>query len=224
MTTPNRWAVKSVARCTFVSLTDGKILTYLDTLKSSGVATKSATVYARGGDGNVKLIGFSSDKEATVTLQDALFDNKVMALLTGNALVEGAKEIYKRDVKTTTTQSLTLDKTPVGDPVGVFALNADGSNGTEYTKGTPETNPDEYSITGKVLTFNTAVTDNTSIVVYYKLNSGTSAKTIRVTSDAFGGSFKLIMDVFVTDYATKVLYPAQLTVFNCKITDDWKLD
>jgi formyltetrahydrofolate synthetase len=56
MTTPNRFAVKSVARCSFISLTDGKVLTYLDTLKSSGVSTKSTTVYARGGEGNAKLM------------------------------------------------------------------------------------------------------------------------------------------------------------------------
>jgi hypothetical protein len=146
-----------------------------------------------------------------------------MALLTGNAVVEEAKEIYKREVKTVATGAITLDKTPVGDPVGVFVLNADGSNGTELTKGTPGTNEDEFSISSKTVTVHTSL-NTKNIVVYYKLNSGSSSKTIRVSADSFGGTFKLIMDVLVTDYATKALYPAQLTVFNCKIQDDWSLD
>jgi len=50
MSTPNRWAVRSVARASFYSLVDGKMLTYLDTLKSSGMDVKSTTTYARGGN------------------------------------------------------------------------------------------------------------------------------------------------------------------------------
>lgn len=225
MSTPNRWAVRSVAKASFYSLVDGKLLTYLDTLKSSGIETKSTTVYARGGHGNVKLIGFSSDKECSITLQDALFDNKVMALLTGNSIIEGAKDIYKRDIlSVNSSYKATLTKTPVGDLIGVYKLNPDGSNGNEFTKVTTVSADNEYSISNKELTFNTTVVEGTNIVAYYKVNSGSTSKTIKVTSDAFGGSFKLVLDVLVTDYATKQLYPAQIVVFNCKMEDNWKLE
>jgi hypothetical protein len=35
------------------------------------------TVYARGGRGNAKLIGFSSNRESKITLQDAINISKV---------------------------------------------------------------------------------------------------------------------------------------------------
>jgi hypothetical protein len=47
-TIPNKWAVAGVAKCTFWDLTDGHVITYLDTLQTSGVSTKSETVYLRG--------------------------------------------------------------------------------------------------------------------------------------------------------------------------------
>lgn len=224
MTTPNRWAVRSVAKASFYSLVNGSMLTYLETLKSSGVETKSTTVYARGGHGNVKLIGFSSDKECKVSLQDALFDNNVMALLTGNTVLAGQQNIYRREVLSVSSETATLAHTPVGDPIGVFVLNSDGSNGDSFTKTTTVTATKQFSITGKNITTYTDVTDGTQIAVYYKVASGASAKTIKVTADAFGGSFKLVLDVLVTDYATKALYPAQLTIFNCKIEDSWKFE
>lgn len=45
---PNRWAVRDVAKASFFNLKTGKLITYLDNLKTSGVETKSTTVYARG--------------------------------------------------------------------------------------------------------------------------------------------------------------------------------
>lgn len=220
----NRWAIRDVAKATFYSLVDGKVLTYLDTLKSSGVTVKSTTVYARGGSGNAKIIGFSSDKESKITLQDALFDNKVIGLLSGNTVTEGSKTIYKRDVIVVASHTANLTATPVGDPIGVFVLNADGSNGDEFTKETSVTATKQYSITAKAIETYTDVVDGTKLVVYYKVASGATAKTIKVTSDAFGGSFKLVLDILVTSASDKQIYPAQLIIFNCKMEDDWKLE
>ena len=47
------------------------------------VTTNGETTYAMGGRGNAKLVGFSGNREARVTIQDAIFDNKALAMLTG---------------------------------------------------------------------------------------------------------------------------------------------
>lgn len=46
--TMNRFAIRDVAKATFFEIKSGKVLTYLDSLKTSGVSTTSETVYSRG--------------------------------------------------------------------------------------------------------------------------------------------------------------------------------
>lgn len=43
-----RWAVRNVAKATFYDISTGKMLTYLENLKTSGIEVSSETVYARG--------------------------------------------------------------------------------------------------------------------------------------------------------------------------------
>ena len=68
MATPNRWSVREAAEATFYKLDGNKdAIVTLRTLKTSGVETSGTTTYSRGGKGNAKLIGFSSDRESKVT-------------------------------------------------------------------------------------------------------------------------------------------------------------
>lgn len=48
MAIANRWAVRNVATCTAYDITTGKMLVYLENLKSSDINVTSETVYARG--------------------------------------------------------------------------------------------------------------------------------------------------------------------------------
>lgn len=223
MSTPNQWAIKEAGEATFYSLITGKAITTLTTLKTSGVETTGETVYSRGGRGNAKIIGFSSNRESKLTMQDALFDNNAIAMLTGNDLVAGTKKIDRREVLTVTSSTITLAKTPAGALVSVFKLNADGTNGTEYTLGTPASNALEYSVSGKVVTFNVAVTNNTQFRVYYQVNTATDTKTIKVSSDQFGKTFRVVLDVLVTDIFTKQAYAGQIRIPNAKFEDNFNL-
>ncbi|RYI30611.1 hypothetical protein EVU96_09350 [Bacillus infantis] len=222
MATPNKWAVRSVARATFYDLVTNNAIAYLDTLKTSGVNTTSETSYARGGDGNVKLVGFSSNKESRITLEDAIFDNSVLGMLTGNDVVTGiAQEIYKRDIVEVVAGKATLSKTPKGDLLSVYVLKADGTHDELLTEGVASVDEDAYELTGKEITVDSAL-NGKKIAVYYMVESDTTATEIKVTSDAFGGSFKLVLDVLVRDYYTKKDFAAQLIIPNGKIEDEWE--
>jgi hypothetical protein len=63
MGAPNRFSILDCGEATFYNLTTGKAIVTLKTLKTSGVETSGTTTYARGGRGNAKLVGFSSNKE-----------------------------------------------------------------------------------------------------------------------------------------------------------------
>ena len=91
----DRYGIKEVADVTFYELDDNGApqfpVLYLDTLKVSTIEQTAEEAEARGGKGNAALIAWDYGKEITVTLEDALFSAKSMAIMFGN----GSVEIYE---------------------------------------------------------------------------------------------------------------------------------
>ena len=87
----DRYGIKEVADVTFYSInadgTRGAPALYLDTLKVSTIEQTAETADARGGKGNPKLITWDYGKEINVTIEDALFSSKSMAIMFGNGSV-----------------------------------------------------------------------------------------------------------------------------------------
>lgn len=84
-TTPWLFGIKEVADVTFTPLdtTDTKTLSF-DTLKVSNLEFTSEEAFARGGKGNPKLITWDYNREATLTLQDALLSMETLAMIFGD--------------------------------------------------------------------------------------------------------------------------------------------
>lgn len=84
----DRYGIKEVADVTFYKInengTQGDPVLYLDTLKVSTIEQTAETADARGGKGNPKLITWDYGKEINVTIEDALFSAKSMAIMFGN--------------------------------------------------------------------------------------------------------------------------------------------
>ena len=88
----DRYGIKEVADVTFYTInkTTGqpdKPVLYLDTLKVSTIEQTAESVDARGGKGNPKLVTWDYGKEITVTIEDALFSAKSMAIMFGDGTV-----------------------------------------------------------------------------------------------------------------------------------------
>lgn len=62
---------------------------YLDTLKVSTIEQTAENVSARGGKGNPELVSWDYGKEITLTLEDALFSAKSMAMMYGVDVADG---------------------------------------------------------------------------------------------------------------------------------------
>lgn len=218
---PNRWAVREAAEATFydISGVTEKAIVTLKTLKMTEVQTTGETVYAMGGRGNAKLVGFSSNREATVTLQDAIFDNLAMAMLTGNSVTEGEKQIYVYHEGTTSvTGELTLPAAKQMDEViSAFILDTDGiTNKTEIESVTVD------EPTGLVVS--TGLAAVTKVRIYGKQTTDAGTKTIKVTSDKFGGTYKLVVDVIVKDEQTGQEKFAQFIAPRVKIEDEFSFN
>jgi hypothetical protein len=111
----DRYGIKEVADVVFYKISpagkpESPVL-YLDTLKVSTIEQTAEEAEARGGKGNAALIAWDYGKEITVTLEDALFSAKSMAIMFGNgevkdfdSVAEGSDYIMK-----------TIQITPVAD-------------------------------------------------------------------------------------------------------------
>lgn len=99
----DRYGIKEVADVTFYKIKDdgtrGDPVLYLDTLKVSTIEQTAESVDARGGKGNPKLVTWDYGKEINVTIEDALFSAKSMAIMFGNGSAsQGASLIQKTAV------------------------------------------------------------------------------------------------------------------------------
>ena len=86
-----KYGIKEVADVVFYELAETgkptKPVLYLDTLKVSTIEQTAESSDARGGKGNAALISWDYGKEINVTLEDALFSAKSMAIMFGNGQV-----------------------------------------------------------------------------------------------------------------------------------------
>lgn len=224
MATPNRFALRDAGAFTFYRLDGNKeAVVTLNTLKTSGIETSGETVYARGGFGNAKLVGFSSNREAKITLEDAIFDVEALAMITGNEISRSAKEIDAQEILTVDgSNTVTLTKQIIGDPITVALLNEDGTLGNKLAKDA-SASAGRYSITGKVITFHTDVPQGTKVKVFYVTKTSVDASSIRVTTDAFGKSFRVVGDIIVRDEYTQQDYAGQIRIPCAKFEDNFSL-
>lgn len=84
----DKYGIKEVADMTFYKLENGKPtvpVLYLDTCKTTTIEQSGEEADARGGKGNAILMSWDYNKEITVTIEDALFSAKSMAIMFGGS-------------------------------------------------------------------------------------------------------------------------------------------
>lgn len=226
MSTPNVWAVREVALATFYDLETNKARVQLSNLKTSGLENTAETIYSLGGRGNAKIVGFSGNRGGRVTLQDAVFTNEVIAMMTGNDIQTGAKSIFHREILKVENDKATLKYVPDHAEQGlisVYKIHPDGTHDVEieYDK---ILSANKYSLNGKELNFNVGeFTDGTELVAYYRTATDSTAKTITVSSDKFARTYKVVLDCLVRNVVDEKDYAAQIVINKAKMEDNWSI-
>ena len=184
----DRYGIKEVADVTFYEIKDdgkpGAPVLYLDTLKVSTIEQTAENAEARGGKGNAALISWDYGKEITVTLEDALYSAKSLALMFGD--VNGAAD---------TTSGVTILKTvrkaeiPSGTTGSSFNITV---NGTEMKL----TDCTYYTVDGATVA-SAASCD-------YAVGKVTlaSAITIDVSANGFPGNYYITGDTYARSETT----------------------
>ena len=190
----DRYGIKEVADVTFYKInsdgTAGEPVLYLDTLKVSTIAETAENVDARGGKGNAALISWDYGKEINVTLEDALFSAKSMAIMFGNGTVDASATQLKKTIEWTASSTADTD-TAAGRPT-VFDIN-----GKKYA--VPSAGVVDYDATGSSLT--SGFTKGAKYFSTFDVGI-TNVGVIDVSANSFPGTYYVTGDTFARSEAT----------------------
>lgn len=230
-----KFGAKEVMNVTLYDMATNKPTIYFNTLKTSSIDVKADKVYARGGRGNSKLITWEINKEATLTIEDALLSPKSLELVSGIATVVGAQTISMRQA---TAWDKTIPTAPV-DKGELSPLTASASGVIELAYapkeaatailiydasddcGTP------LAMTGATLAVSTltvTAASNKSVVVYYTYDSAVTASTYIIDASHFSGTYKMVGDTVVRNVSTGKDESFQITIPNLKWSSNLTLD
>ena len=136
----DKYGIKEVADVMFYEIDStgapGKPVLYLDTLKVSTIEQTAEEAIARGGKGNAPLVTWDYGKDINVTLQDALFSAKSMAIMFGDGTVKTDTSTLKKTIAWTATTGATVPTffMPITS-AGTINIDANSFPGTYYVTG-----------------------------------------------------------------------------------------
>lgn len=226
-----QYGIKEVCDFTLYDIgADGKPtvpVLYLDTLKVSTLEQTAEDTSAKGGKGNADLIMWDFGKEINITLEDALFSAKSMAIMFGNGTVTDynseAAYIMKTEKFVATGEALPTEikTTPQGgkDPVGTGNYSdASGWSG-KYTapdgKLYNKKNPKFFDAKGAVVTSFTA--GETYFCSFDVLVDGA---IIDIGASTFPGTYYAVGDTFVRSRTTGKDEEFQLIIPKAKVMSE----
>lgn len=192
---------------------------YIDSAKTSTLEQATTTVYAQGGRGNTRLISWEGEKTLTFTVEDALFSDIGLSILSGAGLMSGKGEHDGVHVHTTSTAVVQDNAIKLNDVVGaheicdsvgtyfVCKVEEDGSTLSDTITVTVSNTSDLKGFTTSGLANGTMV-----FCDYYVINEGTNVNELQITADSFGGNFYVEADTLFrradgTDIAANIVIP-----------------
>ena len=187
----DRYGIKEVADVTFYELDDngnpGAPVLYLDTLKVSTIEQTAESSEARGGKGNPALISWDYGKEISVTLEDALYSPKSLALMFG--------DVDQNNRPAPSEDAVTLLKT---------VKVADATTTTVSDKFEVEVNGTKIALTGCTLYMadGTSTTDISSAA--YITGTFTPGKSMKIdiSANTFPGNYYVTGDTYARSETT----------------------
>lgn len=193
----SRYGIKEVADVTFYKINNdesqGAPVLYLDTLKVSTIEQTAENAEARGGKGNAALISWDYGKEITVTLEDALYSPKSLALIYGDqdATPETVTGTIKKTIAKTknvkiTTETLTDGATAVNATVVMGGKEVTLKNCILYDEKGNAVDPKDQSKA-------TYITGDINITSGYKID---------ISANSFPGVYRIVGDTYARNEAT----------------------
>lgn len=213
-----QYGIKEVADLFFYEIGDNGQPTvpvlFLDTLKMTTTEQTAEQSDATGGKGNAPLITWDFGKEITVSVEDALFSSKSMAVSYGHT-DENGKPIPTEINKVIKTEKIVAKGTSMTDLVEGETRTI---NGVTYTiKGAPTLTAEDGT--------NVEITTGTATVVdggvyFFTFDAEVEGFEIVVSANSFPGVYYVIGETFARAFKTGKDEFFQIVFPKAKITSE----
>ena len=189
----DRYGIKEVADVTFYKLDDtgkpAEPVLYLDTLKVSTIEQTAENVEARGGKGNPALVSWDYNKEINVTLEDALFSAKSMAVMFGSGVVKSDSTSASADLSQI---KKTIAFTATTSGTSAVPASWEGPQGKKYQIS----NALIYDETGASLTSDSIVSGKKYFATFDMSIKENTLGLIEVSANTFPGTYYITGDTY----------------------------
>ena len=219
----DQYGIKEVADVTFYERDKAgheKPVLYIDTAKVSTIEKTASTAEARGGKGNPALISWDFGLEINVTLEDALFSPKSMAIMQGSGkVIEGTStepvyvdvtgEIYT--FPEDSSKNLIELKHPFKEnSIYIYEIDEDGRwidgkqlRGWEASDSTGTTTDEVTNFIVKGSSGTAISSEINQVAIFYKTPiENDNAQKIQINSDTFPGTYRVVGDTYARNRAT----------------------
>lgn len=189
-----QYGIKEVADVTIYEIQDDGTevpYLYLDSLKVSTVEQTAEQAEARGGKGNPPLIIWDYGKEINITLEDALYSPKSMALMFGG----GAKWVDTTEIEKVQRIAIAADATALPTEIVFY---------DQYNKKdvkVPAASVSFFGADGTVIT-SANVTTVTGQEIIAKWKQAVTGSKLTINADSFPGTYKLVGDTYARNRNT----------------------
>lgn len=184
----DKYGIKEVADVMFYEIDStgaaSKPVLYLDTLKVSTIEQTAEEATANGGKGNPPLVSWDYGKDINVTLEDALFSAKSMAIMFGNGTIATDTTVLKKTITWTAASAGATAPTSFEGPQGKkYAIPSDAVN---------------YDATGtSVTSFSAGQTYFTTFDMPVK-----DVSSISIDANSFPGTYYVVGDTYARSATT----------------------
>lgn len=227
----SKFAVQQIFVVDALDLEDGSLLARLEDLKSSNLSNNGTVVYAQGGVGNPKIIGFSHSKESTLSIENAVITEGAMGIQTGSGVIEltNTEVIPFDEVLVATAEGVTTTYTAKGaegSEIGfAYVLNEDGTVAKKLVQAaTTSTGKFAYASATRKITFadGDAPAGSKILVIYKPVIK--SAKQISNSTEVFAKNVRLHCKTLFRDTCSGKDYVGMLVIYKAKAGEEWSID
>lgn len=199
------YGIKDCANLSLFDLGTGNPVLFSDYANVSTNEWSAERVYANSK--GTRAIAWDYDRQSTLAVEMEVFDLKWIALTAGSEIKKGESNVAKREIiRVGAGQTASLSQLPVDGSVQVVPVNpADEIEHIdvpldEVTGGDALTS-NQFSVTGKDITFSSDAVEGTPYAVYF-LTVSSQVKTITISADKFPKNFKVVADALIREKET----------------------
>ena len=192
---------REVCDLIFVDYSTRKPFMNLDFANVTTTELTGESVFAYGGKGHPKRVQFAGERGGTMTIETQIQTARLWQLITGGEVSKSAKFVTRVEaVVDDEGTKITLADTPVAGSVVVYADSDDCGEELACT------------VTDKVITLSTALSDGAKVIVYYMKEMTDKVERINIKSTSFPKNFIVYGDTVMKTEDDEIL-PYKLTAY-----------